>query len=70
LSEYRSWFIGKEDKKVKITKKLFQIRASKYLPEFKERHNPLVDGVQKFVRSVFVRCKMREVELDYDDYDY
>lgn len=58
LSDYKIYMEDRGERVGKMTLKMFIGRMSKYMPEYKERYNPSIDGEQKFYRNVFLRCKM------------
>jgi P4 family phage/plasmid primase-like protien len=59
LSDYKTYMEDRGERVGKMTLKMFIGRMSKYMPEYKERHQGKKDdGSQMNVRNVFLRCKM------------
>ena len=58
LSDYKMWMEDRNDKIGKMTLKMFINRMLKYMPEYKERHQPRANGTQSCYRNVFLRCKI------------
>lgn len=58
LADYKTYMEDRGERVGKMTLKMFIGRMSKYMPEYKERYNPTINGEQKFYRSVFLQCKI------------
>jgi len=67
LSEYRTWMENRGERNGKLPLKMFIRRMCKYMPEYKQRHQPSVNGIQECHRNVFLRCKMND---NMDEYQY
>ena len=67
MGEYRSWMEDRGERVGKMTLKMFINRMVKYMPEYKQRHQPGTVGEQSSYRNVFLRCKMN-VENDNHEY--
>ena len=60
LSRYKEWLEDRGERMGRLTLRAFTSRMQKYMPEYKERYRPYVDGSRTEIRSVFIKCKENE----------
>ena len=60
MTKYKEWFDVRGERMPKTTLKTFIRSISKYMPIFKQRHQPSTDGGQVCYRQCFLKCKLIE----------
>lgn len=57
ISQYKEYLEDNDEKYKKVPKNVLINKLSRYLPEFKKRHTPYVDGKRKDYTNCFIGCK-------------